>query len=79
MQRAGLLAEEIPSGIMSSSCLRDLIARVGLDRMDEVGKENRVLDEEDGDIVSYDVCKTVRSYAVQLAMASNPPKFPSSV
>jgi hypothetical protein len=35
--------------------LRDLLVGAGLDGVDEVGEEDGVLDEEDGDVVADDV------------------------
>lgn len=40
---------------MSSGCLRDLVLRVGLDSMDQVWEQDRVLDEEDRDVVADNV------------------------
>lgn len=40
---------------MGSSCLRDLIIGRWLDRVDEVGELNRILNKEDGNIVSDNI------------------------
>ncbi len=40
---------------MGRGGLRDLIVRHGLDRVDEVGEADGVLDEEDGNVVSNDI------------------------
>lgn len=60
VQRAGLLAEEIPGGIVSRLSLGDFVVAAGLDGVDQIGKKNGVLDEEDGDIIADDVFTTVR-------------------
>ena len=53
---AGLRAKEIPSRIMSSSSLRDFVVRTWLDRMDQVGELDGILDEEYGNVVTDDIC-----------------------
>lgn len=55
MQRAGLAAEEVPSRVVSSSGLRDLVVCSGLDGVYEIGEENGVLDEEDRHVVPDDI------------------------
>jgi hypothetical protein len=62
VQRAGLLAEEVPGGVMRSGSLRYLAVRVGLDGVDQVGEFYSVLDEEDGDVVADDVCATQNTF-----------------
>lgn len=52
---AWLLAEEIPGRVMRGGGLGDLVVAARLDGVDQVGKEDRVLDEEDGDVVSNDI------------------------
>lgn len=52
---AGLLAEEVPRRIVSGGRLGDLIVRAGLDRVDQVGEADGVLDKEDGDVVADNV------------------------
>lgn len=41
---------------MSSGGLRDLVVRTWLDRVDQVGELDGILDEEYGDIVTDDIC-----------------------
>ena len=41
---------------MCSLCLRYLVVSLGFDGMYEIRKLNGVLDEEDGYIVSHDIC-----------------------
>ena len=55
MQRAGLLAKEIPGRVVSSGCLRNLPVGGGFDSVDEVREEDRILDEEDGNIVADNI------------------------
>jgi hypothetical protein len=59
MQRARLLAEEVPCRIVSCRCLGDLVIAAGLDGVDQVGELNCVLNEEDWDIVSDDICEVL--------------------
>lgn len=56
MHGAGLGAKEVPCRIMSSSSLRDLVVGTWLDRVDQVGELDSILDEEDGDVVTDDIC-----------------------
>jgi hypothetical protein len=56
VQRAGLLAKEVPGGIMCRCSLRDLAIWVGFDGVDEVREFYGVLDEEDGDIIANNIC-----------------------
>ena len=55
VQRAGLLAEEVPGRVVRGSSLGDFIVPAGLDGVDQIGEEDSVLDEEDGDVVSNEV------------------------
>ena len=55
MQGARLGAEEVPCRVMRRRCLGDFIVGARLDRMDEVGELDRILDKEDGDVVSDNV------------------------
>ena len=55
VQRAGLLAEEVPGRVVRGSSLGDFIVPAGLDGVDQIGEEDSVLDEEDGDVVSNKV------------------------
>jgi hypothetical protein len=55
MESRRLLAEEIPSGIVSSRCLRDLAIRRRFDRMNKIGELNGILDEEDWDVVADNI------------------------
>jgi hypothetical protein len=50
-----LLAEEVPGRVVSSCALRNFTIRLRLDRMDEIGELNGVLNEEDGNVVPHDV------------------------
>lgn len=56
MQRAGLLTEKVPSRVVGGCGLGDLVLRAGLNGMDQVGEEDCILDEEDRDVVSDNVC-----------------------
>jgi len=56
MQRARLLAEKVPGRVMGGCGLRDLVVRAGLDSMDQVGELDRILNEEDRDVVADNVC-----------------------
>ncbi len=55
MQHARLLAEEVPSGIVSCGCLGDLSIGTWFDSVNEVWKEDRILDEEDGNVIANNV------------------------
>ena len=46
---------EVPERVVSGGGLRDFVVRLGLYRMDEVGKLDRVLDEEDRHVVADEV------------------------
>jgi hypothetical protein len=46
---------EVPEGVVRGSGLGDLVVGLRLDRVDEIRELHRVLDEEDGDIVSHEV------------------------
>lgn len=50
-----LRTKEIPSRVMSSSCLRDLIIWTRLHRVDEIRELDRILNEEDWDVVANDI------------------------
>ncbi|GMG24939.1 unnamed protein product [Aspergillus oryzae var. brunneus] len=56
VQGTGLLAEEVPSRVMGSGSLRDLIVTTRLDSVDEIREKNSVLDEEDGNVVANNIC-----------------------
>src|SRR3984957_4230942 len=47
--------DEIPERVMRRGVLRIAAVRLHLDRMDEVGKLDRILDEEDGDVVANEI------------------------
>jgi hypothetical protein len=51
------LAEEVPSRVVSSGSLRNLPVGGRFDSVDEVRKEDRILDEEDRNVVADDICK----------------------
>ncbi len=55
MEAFGHQADEIPEIVMRRRRLREGAIGLGLDRMDEVGKFDRVLDEEDGNIVADEI------------------------
>jgi len=55
VQRTRLLAEEVPSGVVRGSSLRNLIVAAGLDGVNEIREEDSVLDEENRDVVSNNV------------------------
>ena len=54
----GLKPNKIPEIIMSTLTLRNLILRLGLHSMNNVGEFNGILNEENGDIVSDEVPDT---------------------
>lgn len=56
VQSAGLLAEEIPSRIVGSRRLRNLVVTSRLHRMDQVGEFNGILNEKHGNVVPHDIC-----------------------
>lgn len=47
VQCAGLLAEEVISGVVGGSCLRNLAIGTRLEGMNEVREKDRIVDEED--------------------------------
>ena len=47
--------DEVPEGVVRGGGLRDLVVRLRLDRVDEVRELDRVLDEEDRDVVADEV------------------------
>lgn len=55
VQRLRLQRHEVPQGVVRRLRLRDLVVRLRLDRMNEVGELDAVLDEEDGKVVAYQV------------------------
>ena len=55
---ARLGAEKVPGGIVGGGGLGDLIVGARLDRVDEVGEPDGVLDEEDGDVVSDNIWRS---------------------
>jgi hypothetical protein len=57
VERRWLLAEKVPSAIMSSSGLGDLAVWPGLDSMDQIWELDGILNEEDGDVVTNDIWK----------------------
>ena len=61
VHRRGLLTEEIPSVVVRGRCLRDLAVGLRLDGMDKIWELDRVLDEENGNVVAYNVCLPVSS------------------
>ena len=67
MQSAWLLAEEVPSCIVTGRRLWDFPIWFGLHGMDEVGKAYSILNEEDRDVVSNDVSKSVSQNKITLS------------
>jgi hypothetical protein len=57
VERRWLLAEKVPSAIMSSSGLGNLAVWPGLDSMDQIWELDGILNEEDGDVVTNDIWK----------------------
>ena len=55
----GLEANEVPEVIMRRLPLRNLVVRLGLDSVDDVGEFDRVLDEEDGNVIANEVPDTL--------------------
>jgi hypothetical protein len=55
MHGARLGAEEVPCRVVCGRSLGHLIVRAWLDRVYEIGELDRILDEEDGDVVSDNV------------------------
>ena len=52
VQRTGLLAKEVPCGIVGCCGLGDLIVATGLDGLNQVREEDSVLDEKDRNVVA---------------------------
>jgi hypothetical protein len=55
MQSTRLLTEEIPSRVVRSRRLRDLIVAARLHGMNQVGEFDRILNEENGNVVANDI------------------------
>lgn len=55
VQSTGLLAEEVPSGVVSSRSLRDFVVAPRLHRVDQVGEFDGILDEEYGNVVADNI------------------------
>jgi len=55
VRRLGHQRHEVPERVVRRSGLRHGVMRLGLDRMDQVRKLHRVLDEEHGDVVTDEV------------------------
>lgn len=55
VQCTALLAKEVISRIVGCSGLRDLIVWAGLESMNEIGKKDGVVDEENWDVDSNNV------------------------
>lgn len=56
MQCTGLLGEVIPCRVMAGCGLGNFTLWVGLDSVNQVGKLNSILDEEDWNVVSKNIC-----------------------
>jgi hypothetical protein len=78
VKTARLLAEVIPSLVMSSGGLGNSGLLIGLDGVDEVGELDGILNEENRNVISDNVC-WVRTKAYKSSPRSGLPKFPSSV
>lgn len=55
MQCARLLTKKVPGGIMRSGSLGNLIIAPRLDGVDQIREQDRVLDEEDWNVVSNQI------------------------
>lgn len=55
VQRRSRLAEKVPGGVVGGRGLRNLILGLGLQRVEEIGKLDGILYEEDGGIVPDNV------------------------
>lgn len=55
MQRARLLTEEVPRGVMRGSSLRDLTVATRLNGVDQIRELDGILDEENGNVVSNNI------------------------
>lgn len=55
VQRSCLLAEEVPGIVVGGGGLGYLLIRLRLDAVDQIGKLDCVLDEENGDVIADDV------------------------
>lgn len=55
MQSTWLLTEEIPSRVVRSRRLRDLIVAARLHGVNQVGEFDRILNEENGNVVANDI------------------------
>jgi hypothetical protein len=51
-----LLAEKVPCTVMRGRRLRNFAIRLRLNSMDQIWKLDRILDEENWDVVSNDIC-----------------------
>lgn len=47
--------DKVPEVVVRRLCLGHFVVRLGLGGMDDIGELDGVLDEEDGDVVAYDV------------------------
>ncbi len=55
VHRLGDEADEVPQGVVRGGCLRDLVVRLRLHRMDEVGELDTVLNEEYRHVVTDEI------------------------
>lgn len=55
VQGTWLATEEVPGRVMSSLGLGNLIIGTWLNGMDEIGEENSILNEKDGDVVANNI------------------------
>lgn len=58
MQSARLLAKEVISSVVRSSSLWYFIGWLWLDGMDEIWEQDSILDEEYGNVVSNEICRS---------------------
>jgi hypothetical protein len=70
VERARLLAEKVPRCVMRSGCLRNLVVRAWLHRMNQVWEADRVLNKEYRNIVADNIFvlidQQLSSFAVML-------------
>lgn len=67
MQGGRLLTEKVPGSIMRGGGLGDLIVSLRFHRVHQVGKLNRILNEEDWRIVSHNVIVALVSVTAQVS------------
>jgi hypothetical protein len=55
VHRGWLLAEKVPSAVMSGGSLRDFTIGLRLDGMDKIREFNSILDEENRNVITNNV------------------------